>query len=86
MPKKELQHTTVIWYGGSCTEDKLMGNSIQVLCNAKVSADILSQAGTVNHAMNNEITKITVAQQKGEGYKAVVLINESQLPLHAWHN
>ena len=31
--KTELQHTTTVWYGGSCTNkhDKLMDTSIQVL-------------------------------------------------------
>ena len=30
-----LQHTTVVWYGGSCTNkhNKLTDTSIQVLCN-----------------------------------------------------
>ena len=38
MSKTELQHTTVVWNGGSCSNksDKLMDTSIQVLCNAKL--------------------------------------------------
>ena len=37
--KTALQHTTVVWYGGSCTNkhDKLTDTSIQVLCIAKIS-------------------------------------------------
>ena len=37
--KMALQHTTVVWYGGSCTNkhDKLTDTSIQVLCIAKIS-------------------------------------------------
>ena len=38
--KTELQHTTVVWYGGSYTNkhDKLIDTSIQVPCNAKILA------------------------------------------------
>ena len=37
--KTALQHTTVVWYGGSCTNkhDKLTDTPIQVLCIAKIS-------------------------------------------------
>ena len=37
--KTALQHTTVVWYGGSCTNkhDKLTDTSIQVLYIAKIS-------------------------------------------------
>ena len=36
--KMGLQHTTVVWYGGSCTNkhDKLTDTSIQVLHNAEI--------------------------------------------------
>ena len=36
--KTKLQHTTTVWYSGSCTNkrDKLMDTSIQVLSNAKI--------------------------------------------------
>ena len=35
--KTELQHTTTVWYGGSCTNknDKLTDTYIQVLSNTK---------------------------------------------------
>ena len=35
--KTGLQHTTVVWYGGSCTNkhDKLMDTSIQVLWHCR---------------------------------------------------
>ena len=34
----ELQYTTIVWCGGSCTSkhNVLMGTSIQMLCNAKI--------------------------------------------------
>ena len=62
--KMELQHTTTVWYNGSCTNkhDKLIDTSIQVLSNAKYSAsftDVPYQAGMVNHATINEMVKIT---------------------------
>ena len=36
--KTEFQHTTVVWYGGSCINkhDKPMCTSTQLLCNTKI--------------------------------------------------
>ena len=56
--KTRLQHTTTVWYIGSCTNkhDKLMNTSIQVLNNAKICSFVYwySIFGMVNYVMENE--------------------------------
>ena len=61
--KTGLQHTTVVWYRGSCTNkhDNLMDTSIQMQKFSASFTDVPYLAGTVNHATKNETAKITVA-------------------------
>ena len=62
--KTELQHTTLVWYGGLCTNkyDKVLDISIKCLVMQNIQLYVLTfhMAGTVNHATNNETAKIMV--------------------------
>ena len=63
--KTKLQHTTTVWYIGSCTNkrDKLMDTSIQVLSNAKIFGFIYwhSILGWYSQSCHEQSTvKITV--------------------------
>ena len=68
--KTGLQHTTIVWYGGSCTNkhDKLMDTSIQVLSNTKIFDFIYwrSILGWYSQPCHKEwMVKITVDPRKG---------------------
>ena len=61
--KTGLQHTTILWYSGSCTNKhvKFTDTSTQVLCNAKIFITVVPYlAIMVNHATKNETARITI--------------------------